>query len=310
MSKKFFMAFTASLLIFFLIFMVFYDSIFVSDTYKDKRDETTDTLTGEIIEKDNPNEVNEVLFLLAGVDSKDINDKGVRTDTMMLMNVNFDTGKISILSIPRDTKVRINNRTKKINDAHAIGGMPMTISTVNDLLGLNIEYYVKVDYQVVMDLVDIIGGVEIDVPFLMEYKDPTSDPPLDIYIKKGLQVLDGRNAHDFLRWRKNNPKTVGYIEGDVGRIEAQQYFMKELIKQTLNSKKLIKKLPSIAITYIKNVETNLPLDTILNGIKFAENLDTENIVTKTLPGEGLFIELISYFIHDEVKTKALVEEIY
>jgi len=310
MNKKFFIAFTISLVIFFLIFIVFYDSIFVSKIYEDGLDDATDTLTEEIIEEDNPNKNNEVLFLLAGVDSKDINDKSVRTDTIMLINVNFDKGDISLLSIPRDTRVKINNNTKKINDTHAIGGMPLTISTVNDLLGLNIEYYVKVDYQVVMDLVDIIGGVEIEVPFLMEYEDPTSDPPLNIHIKKGLQVLDGKNSHDFLRWRKNNPETVGYREGDVGRIEAQQYFMKELIKQTLKSEKLITKLPSIAMTYIKNVETNLPLDTILSGIKFAENLDTENIVTKTLPGEGLYIDSISYFIHDEAKTKSLVEEIY
>lgn len=311
MTKKFFMAFAVSLVVFFLIYLVFYDSLFVENAYKsEKEDGDQGVLTQEIIDNNEPNENNEILFLLAGVDSKDINEKGVRTDTMMLMNVNFDTGKTSILSIPRDTRIKINNNIRKMNDAHSIGGMALTISKINDLLGLDIEHYVKVDYQVVIDLVEIIGGVNIDVPFLMEYEDPTSDPPLDIYLEKGLQLLNGKNAHDFLRWRKNNAETVGYKEGDVGRIDAQQYFMKELIKQTLNSKNLILKLPSIANTYFKNVETNLPLDTILNGIKMAENLDTENIVTQTLPGEGTYVGEISYFIHDEAKTKALVEELY
>ena len=90
----------------------------------------------------------------------------------------------------------------------------------------------------------------------------------------------------------------------------KQYFMKELIKQTLSSKYIILKLPSIAITYFKNIETNLPLDAILNGIKMAEKLDTENIVTQTLPGAGTYVGEISYFIHDKAKTKALVEELY
>ena len=207
MTKKFFMAFAASLVVSFLIYLVFYDSIFVEYAYKsDEENREQGISIGEII--DEPNENNEILFLLAGVDSKDINEKGVRTDTMMLMNVNFDTGKTSILSIPRDTRVKINNNTRKMNDAHSIGGMELTLSTINDLLGLDIEHYVKVDYQVVIDLVEIIGGVNIDVPFLMEYEDPTSDPPLDIYLEKGPQLLNGKNAHDFLRWRKNNAETI------------------------------------------------------------------------------------------------------
>jgi len=308
MKKKFFIAFTVSLVAFFLIFMIFYDSIFVEYAYKGEEENGEQGIvTEEVIDNDEPNEV---LFLLAGVDSKDISKNGTNTDTMMLIDVKFDTGDISIFSIPRDTKVLLNNSVKKINAAHMIGGMPLTISSVNDLLGLDIEHYVKVDYQVVIDLVEIIGGVNIDIPFLMEYEDPNSDPPLDIYLEKGPQLLNGKNAHDFLRWRNNNPMTVGYKEGDVGRIKAQQYFMEELIKQTLNSKNLLLKLPSIAITYFKNIETNLPLDKILKGIKMAENLDTENIVKETLPGEGLYIGPISYFIHDEAKTKALVEELY
>lgn len=227
---------------------------------------------------------------------------------MMLFNVDFESGEINILSIPRDTKIEINNKIAKINSAHKIGGMTLTLSAINDILETDIEHYVKVDYQVVMDIVDKIGGVEIDVPFLMQYNDPTTDPPLNIYIEKGFQVLDGKKAHDFIRWRKSNSMSVQYADGDLGRIRTQQYFMTELIKQTLRAEN-ITKLPSIAIAYFNNVETNLPLNTILNGIKLAGNLDVENVKAYTLPGEDLYIDNISYYIQDKVHTKALLEEL-
>lgn len=304
MKKRFFISFTATLVVFFVIYMIFFDSLFINNSIVDESHSELPASTDEdLVDQNSSKEDNEVLFLLCGEAEFKL------TDTMMLVNVNFDTGSTSILSIPRDTKVE-DKKIDKINATNSVGGMELAMSTVSELLGVDIDHYVKVDYQVVMDLVDIIGGVEIDVPFLMEYKDPTANPPLNIYIKKGLQVLDGKNAHDFLRWRHNNAKTVGYKEGDVGRVQAQQYFMRELIKQTLNSDDLIKKLPSIVITYFKNVETNLPLETILNGVKFAKNLDTENIRTETLPGEGTYIGTTSYYIHNQGQTKELVNELY
>ncbi len=202
--------------------MVFYDSIFVKDITNSKEEAVVSVDEEDLVEPEQPSEENELLFLLCGVAEFNL------TDTMMLVNINFDSGDISLLSIPRDTRVT-DRKIDKINAANSIGGMPLALSTVNDLLGLDIKHYVKVDYQVVMDLVDIIGGVKIEVPFLMEYKDPTSNPPLNIYLEKGIQTLDGKKAHDFLRWRKNYAETVGYKEGDVGRIKSQQYFLKELI---------------------------------------------------------------------------------
>lgn len=304
MKKKFFMTFAISIIAFSLMYARFYNLNFVSGSNQ------VNERIGNENEMHKLKEDNEILFLFCGVDSIDITEQGTRTDTMMVIRTSFETGEISILSVPRDTRVLINDKVRKINSAHAIGGMPLAISTVNSLLGLDIQYYVKADYQVVMDIVDIIGGVEVNVPFLMEYKDPNSIPPLDIYIEEGWQLLDGKNAHDFLRWRKNNNRTVQYPEGDVGRIKTQQYFLTELIKQTLNSNKLIKKLPSIASTYFKNVETNLPLSKILEGIELAKNLDVDDISTEILPGEGVYIGPISYFIHDEEKTKELIYNLY
>jgi LCP family protein required for cell wall assembly len=259
-----------------------------------------------------PKVKNEILFLLLGVDAEDVKEsKGKRTDTMMLTKVNFDTGDVSILSIPRDTRVMIDGKPDKINHAHVYGGVESTMDTVRDFLGIDLDYYVKIDYNIVKEVVDAIGGVRVDVPFDMKYKeyDP-SVPPLNIDIKKGeQQLLDGKNAHDFLRFRNNNAMTVGYKDGDIGRIKAQQYFMKELIKQTLKTKNLLK-LPKLVETYFSNVETNISLGTALKAASSVKKINVDNIKTDTIPGDGEYIKNVSYWIYDREKMDLLVNEMF
>jgi len=222
---------------------------------------------------------------------------------MMLIKVNFETGEINLLSIPRDTRVTVKGKQDKINHAHAYGGIELTLKTVRDFLNLDVDYYVKVDYKIVMDIVDAIGGVEIDVPQNMKYSDPYADPPLNINLKKGLQVLDGQKAHDFLRFRS------GYKEGDIGRIKAQQMFMKELVKQTLQLKN-ITKLPKLVEAYFDNVDTNIPKSVILKGALAANKINVEKMVTNTIPGEGKRINGGDYWIYNPDETEALVKEMF
>ena len=274
----------------------------------------TTNLNNNVLKEDNriPENIKngEITFLLMGVDSISTKShENIRTDTLMLFKFNLDTGDINLLSIPRDTRVLVNGRLDKINHAHSIGGVEMTMKTVRDFLSLDLDYYVKVDYNVVIDIVDAIGGLKIDVPFLMEYKDPTANPPLNIYIEKGLQDLNGKKAHDFLRWRKNNSLTVQYAEGDVGRIKTQQYFVTELVKQTLKLKNIFK-LQELVETYYENVETNIPWNIILKSVIAAKNIDTERMVTNTIPGEGKYIGSTSYYIYDESETAALIKTIF
>jgi LCP family protein required for cell wall assembly len=240
-----------------------------------------------------------------GVDAEDVkNSKGTRTDTMMLTKINFDTGKIDMLSIPRDTRVLVKGKEDKVNHAHAYGGPSLSMDSVQDFLNLDIDYYVKVDYKVVMGIVDAIGGVEIDVPFNMKYRDDTPGfPLLDINLKKGLQILDGKDAHDFLRYRK------GYPEGDLGRIKAQQYFMKELIKQTLKPKNLLK-LPKLAETYFENVETNIPWTVMLKGVASAKKINVDEMVTATVPGENQRIGGLDYLVYYREETKQIVLDMF
>ena len=306
MRRKFILYFIVSIISFVLIFTILEKKSFKNDSIP-----TVDNSSGEInLGEDNTVEQkvdDEILFLIMGVDANGTKTyKGIRTDTMMLFKVNFGTGETNLISIPRDTRVLVKGKNDKITHAHSIGGPELTMITVREFLNLDIDYYVKVDFNAVMEIVDAIGGVEIDVPRNMEY---TADPTLNINIKKGLQVLDGKNAHDFLRWRHNNDMTLGYVDGDVGRIQAQQMFMKEFIKQTLQIKN-ITKLPKIIKTYYKNVETNIPMDVILQGAKLATKLDMNNINTETIPGEGEYIGGTSYYVYAEKETEELIMEVF
>jgi LCP family protein required for cell wall assembly len=311
MKKKFLLTLIISFLCFTLIFMGLKNNSFIRSIFKTvgtTGENTEDFGDGNMVEQ---KVKNEILFLLMGVDAKDVKkSKGTRTDTMMLTKVNFDTGEINLLSIPRDTRVLVKGKEDKINHAHSNGGVELTMRTVRDFLNLDIDYYVKVDYEIVKGVVDAIGGVEIDVPRNMKYYDNTKGfPLLDINIKKGLQVLDGKNAHDFLRWRHNNDMTRGYEMGDIGRIETQQYFMKELIKQTLTPKNLFQ-LPKLIETYFANVETNIPMSVMLKGAGSAKKLDAENMKTATIPGEFEKINKVDYWKYYRVETAKIVEEMF
>lgn len=309
MKKQFITIFLASLVVFGLVYGVLANTVFKPTVAEEPSPDLE--VVEPIEEEPEKEEANSILLLLMGVDANDVTkSKGTRTDTMMLTEVDLDTGKIKILSIPRDTRTTVKGKQDKINHAHAYGGSEDSVAAVRNLLGLDLEYYVKVDYQIVKDVVNAIGGVTIDVPFTMKYYDPTAKPPLNINIPKGdQQTLDGKNAHDFLRWRHNNAMTVGYSDGDVGRTKAQQYFMKEFVKQTLKPKNLLK-LPTLIDTYFKNVETNIPLKVIAKGALSANKIDVETMETETIPGEGQYIGGVSYFIHDATETEKLIREMF
>ena len=313
MNRKFWISFGGAFVVFALVFLGLSKTSIIKDIFAQEEvdDEGTYDELEDYEEVGEQRIKDEILFLLAGVDASDVKkSKGTRTDTMMLLKVNFDSGATNLLSIPRDTRVLINGREDKINHAHSNGGMKLTMDSLREFLNLDVDYYVKVDYEIVQDIVDAIGGVEIDVPRNMKYKElsPTA-PPLNIDIKKGVQVLDGKNAHDFLRWRNNNEMTRGYTMGDIGRIETQQYFMKELIKQVLKPKNIFK-LPKLAETYFRNVETNIPKSVIVKSAMSANKIDVENMKTATIPGEFLKIKGTDYWKYYKLETIEIVEEMF
>lgn len=302
MKKRFIITFILSLVVFSLLYSTLWNKVFDKETVAAPNDNSDDI--DDAFDEDYELPVDdEIVFLLMGVDANDVHQsKGTRTDTLMLFKVNFETGKIDILSLPRDTRVLVRGQEDKLNHAHAYGGPSLTIRTVEDFLGIDLNYYVKVDYNVVRSIVDAIGGVEIDVPQRMRYSDPTADPPLNINLQPGLQTLDGKNAHDFLRFRS-------YPDGDLGRIKAQQYFMKELIKQTLQLKNIVK-LPGLVETYFDYVDTNIPMGMVLKGVGAAKNMDSENMTTTTITGTNKRISGLDYLIYDREETEAIVQEMF
>lgn len=303
MKKKFMLSFILSFICFALVFTFFGEKVFLRDSSTIATDGSDEEDIGND-EKKEPKIKNEILFLMMGVDANGVkNYKGIRTDTMMLFKVNFETGDINLLSIPRDTRVPIKGKEDKINHAHSFGGPELTMQTLRDFLNLDIDYYVKVDYKAVMEIVDAIDGVEIDVPQRMRYSDPTAKPPLNINIDKGLQRLDGKLAHDFLRFRS------GYKDADIGRIRAQQLFMKEFIKQALKPKNILK-LPKFIETYFDYVDTNIPLKVVLKGASAAKKINLENMATNTIPGEGKKIAGVDYWIYNKEETRKIVEEMF
>ncbi|HZK32956.1 MAG TPA: LCP family protein [Tissierellaceae bacterium] len=296
--KKFVLSFLISLMVFGIIIVGLEGNFFSKTNSIIAADNSHDDEEEDLIE---PQNKDELLFLLMGIDGNDVTkSKGTRTDTMILVKMNFKEGSIDLLSIPRDTRVFVKGKLDKINHAHAFGGSDLSIRTVREFLNIDLEYFVKVDYQVVKGVVEAIGGIDIDVPVRMRHWDPTAKPALNIDLQPGLQELDGKNAHDFLRFR-------GYPNGDIGRVEAQQYFMKEFVKQTLKAKNILK-IPKLIEEYYKNVETNIPLTAMLRGAASANKIDMEKMNTLIIPGTPKTINAISYYIYDETGTKEIVEE--
>lgn len=208
------------------------------------------------------------------------------SDTMMLANFDPETCKINIMSIPRDTRVTIENKERKINYAFPHGGVELTVKTVSELLDVNIKYYAFVDTVAFRDIIDLLGGVNYYIPADMNYDDPTQN--LHIHLKEGQQRLNGAQSEQFIRFRhpnKWNKEIKKYYDGsDLKRMEAQQSFLKELMKQKLNLQYL-PKLNSIINVVFENVDTNLTLSEIIKMTGYVSKFKAENLTFIPMPGE-------------------------
>ena len=225
------------------------------------------------------------------------------TDTLILASYDMKNQHVDLISIPRDTYYprpgHDSPAAKKINAIYNSDKMLGTATAVSELLlGMPIHYYARVDYQGVGTIVDAMGGVPITIPFHMTYNDPYDDPPLVIDLPEGYQVLDGEHAIQFLRYRH------GYPEGDIGRVRAQQEFMKSAFKQMLSLN-----LPNIAVTITHNVDSDITLGMATKLATKAIGLTGENITAYMLPGIADSIDGASYWIADRTQTEAMLTEI-
>ncbi|AUM96758.1 TPA: LCP family protein [Clostridium botulinum] len=248
-----------------------------------------------------------VNILVMGVDIGDPGSKEAsdpkRTDTMLVVNYNPKTKNINMVSVPRDTRVTMNGKKIKINSAHAINGVNGSIAAVENLLGIEINNYAKIDYEGFRKVIDAIGGVEMDITRNMNYDDPSQN--LHIHFQKGTTVhLDGKKAEEFFRWRKNNNGT-GFADGDLGRIENQHKFISKVVEK-VKSPSIIPKIPNILSTIPDYVETDMSPEEIIKYGYAVTKGDKSSINMITLQGEAKYIGNVSYFIYDREKNRDIV----
>ena len=241
-----------------------------------------------IIKTEDPPNYN---VLLIGTDKG-----GYRTDTMMVATYNKEENKAYVMQLPRDTYVENNGRRdKKLNSAY-FSGFDQLKKEVKLAYYIDAEKYLAIELDGFVQAIDALGGVEMDVPINMDYDDPTPGQDLHIHIKKGKQVLDGKKAEGFVRFRKNNDGS-GYPMGDLQRIKVQREFITALIKKVISADGISKISDLIKIAK-DNMKTNINNDNAYQFIYKILSIGTDNIEFIEAPGEPKTIKY-SYFVVDK-----------
>ncbi|HUU53865.1 MAG TPA: LCP family protein [Armatimonadota bacterium] len=218
-----------------------------------------------------------VTILAVGVDNSE--GRGL-ADTIIVLAVWPKTGEVGALSIPRDSRVVIPGvGTRRINESHAYGRLPLTIETVEWLLGSPLDYCIEVSVPGLVKLVDAIGGIDIEVEKRMYYRDRSQDLLIDL--QPGLQHLNGEQAVGYVRFRHD-------ATGDLGRIERQRTFLRSVAREMLSPER-VSRLPKLADAFVETVETNLTIRDILSLKKIVEQAGPDAIRMATLPSHPRMI---------------------
>ena len=236
-------------------------------------------------------------ILLAGTDAS-----GDRTDTIMLLNIDRKAGKLSLMSIPRDTKVNSTYTPHKINAAYGVNGsgeqgMDALMEYVSECIGFRPDGYMLIDLHVFVELVDLMGGVRFDVPCDMYYNDPTQD--LYINLQAGEQKLNGEQAMGVVRFRS------GYAMADLERVNVQRDFLSAALHQWVSVKNLWK-LPKALSLLLDHTLTDLSTANLLWMAESVVRCGTGDMMMTTIPhglnGDG------EYVLIDAQETLDLVNE--
>jgi LCP family protein required for cell wall assembly len=244
-----------------------------------------------------------ILFL--GIDKTDKRESTLgifRSDTIALARINLDSKKIKVINIPRDTYtyVPIENKSDKINHAYAFGiingnGVQASIEAVNHFLNSKVvDYYILMNMEPIPSIVDEIGGVKLDVEIAM--KDHGAN------LEKGLQVLYGKQAYDYIHWRYS-------AQGDIDRIKRQQKFLSTLYKQQRDSGKIMDTL-HIILNYSEDIKTDFTLKQMIGLAKFMSDIPDGFVTYYTIPGQGKMINGISYWVPDDNKTNEVLKAFF
>lgn len=233
--------------------------------------------------------------MLAGVDQR--NNEPSRSDTLMVAMLNLKEKTVQIISIPRDTRVKIEGVKYKtrINHSHSLGGVELTRKTVEQLLGIPIHNYVETNFDGFKNIIDDLGGVSVDVEKRMYY------PSEGINLKKGLQHLGGKDALSYVRFRSDGG-------GDLPRIQRQHKFLRALTEQVLQPKTLLK-LPKIAGELHDNINTDMSVKDLIVLAGEFKNVKPENVRFADIPGMPKYVNGASYYVIDEEQLKTFIDAI-
>ena len=226
-----------------------------------------------------------------------------RSDTLLLLRANPTNKTLSLLSVPRDTQVRIPGvGIAKINQANVYGGPQLAENVLEDTLNdIKIDRYVRVSKGAFRELVEQLGGVEIFVPQAMSYVDNTQK--LNIDLQAGWQTLNGEQAEQFARFRED-------VYGDIGRVQRQQVLLKAL-KSRVTNMGVLPQLPQIIRVMLKYVDTNLSFQEMLALIGFSLDLERDDFKMVMLPGKSsLANDYASYWVIDEDGRDRVLEQYF
>ena len=236
----------------------------------------------------NPLEDNFSILFIGIDDSDERNYQGnSRSDALVLATFNKDQESIKMLSIPRDSYVYVPEKgyTTKINAAHAAGGPKATMDTVENLLDIPVDYYVRMNFNAFIDVVDSLDGIEVDVPYEINEMD-SHDRKNAIHLEKGLQTVNGEEALAFARTR--------HQDSDIQRGQRQQEVLKAIMKKAATVG-AITKYTDLIQAVGDNMTTNLQFSQMKGFIKYATSDNGIDLETIKLEGTDSTISGTYYY---------------
>ncbi|MGV2621469.1 UNVERIFIED_CONTAM: LCP family protein [Halobacillus marinus] len=214
-----------------------------------------------------------------------------RSDALVLATFNDENKSIKMVNIPRDSYTYIPEvgYQDKITHAHAFGGVDATVETVEQMLDVPVDYYVRLDFQSFVDIVDAIGGITYDVPFDMTEQDSSREAGV-IKLEEGVQLLNGEEALALARTRK--------YDSDLARGQRQMDIIQEIISETISTRSL-NNMDSILTSVSENMKTNLTFDEMISFKDYLLQKDGLDFDKLQLDGEGMYINGGWYYQVDQ-----------
>lgn len=244
---------------------------------------------------------NRVNILVFGTD-------GGRADTIFLVSYDPDNNLADLISVPRDTYHKVDGFNlagqNKINAVYGfkdLGGSKGMKYFLSEFLNVPIDHYVKVNYNGAAAIIDVIGGIKINIPFDMNYDDEWAEPELHIHFEKGEQTLSGKQSVEYLRWRKNNDEEG---RGDLARIDRQQDFLQRVIDKSIGLK-----LPKVVKTSLNYIRTDMSAGDIISLATQAADFKMNDLKTYRIPGR-VGTDGHGLYINNPEEMEKMFEDIY